>query len=186
MIFQGSYRLVAALGLTMSIWFGGSAFALTFDRNPERWGFGADLGLWGGTVDGNLRPALAGNVDYYLDRAFSVGPMVLLSPSGDLTEFALAGVGRYHYRTQIGNIVPFIGLGIIHASWEDQSSTSYYIPIGLSLEYQLTKKLAVSATGILNLHHLFPDTPDNKSGTMLIGLRYGGPSSRSRRFGFAP
>lgn len=173
---------VVALFVTIFLLVAGEGLALTLDRNPERWGFGVDAGLWGATVDGNVRPAFGANLDYYVDRAFSVGPMVLFSTGKDLTEFAMAGVVRYHWRTPIGNIVPFTGLGFVRADWKDRSSTSHYVPIGLSFEYQLTKKLALSTTGIFNLHYLFAPTQDEKSATLLFGLRYGGPTVRMKRW----
>jgi hypothetical protein len=155
------------------------------DTNPERWGFGVDAGVWAGMVGYKVRPTFAANLDYYVDRAFSVGPMVLVAPSSDPTQYAFAGVLRYHYRTRLGNIVPLVGLGLVHADYQTRSSTSYYIPLGMSFEYPLTKKLAFSTTGLFNLHNLFDH--DQMSGTVLFGLRYGGPSpTRARRFGFAP
>ena len=51
--------------------------------DENRWGFGSDLGLTSGTVNGTVF-TLAFNGDYYIDRNFSVGPMMQISPMGDL------------------------------------------------------------------------------------------------------
>lgn len=40
----------------------------------QRWGFGSDLGLTAGTVNGTVF-TLGFNADYYIDRNFSIGPM---------------------------------------------------------------------------------------------------------------
>lgn len=67
--------------------------SLMAQEPQNRWGFGTDLGLTSGTVNGTVF-TLGFNADYYVDRAFSVGPMLLLSPLGDLTQIAVAGVAR--------------------------------------------------------------------------------------------
>lgn len=149
----------------------------------DRWGFGTDVGLWTGTA-ANTRFAIGFNADYYLDRAFSVGPMMLLAPTGDLTEVAFAGVARYHFRAGAINIVPFAGLGLVHASLSrgngpssvDTNDTSYFIPLGLTLEYQLARKLALATTLMVNLHDLSFDQPvgnDRTSVALMFGVRYG-------------
>ena len=82
----------------------------------NKWGLGSDLGLTSGTVDGTVF-TLGFNLDYYVDRNFSFGPMMLLSPAGDLFQIAVGGVGKYHVRLKNGiNLVPFTGIGFMHAS----------------------------------------------------------------------
>src|SRR3712207_4089611 len=126
------------------------------------WGFGSDLGLTTGTVD-NTVFTLGFNLDYYVDRSFSFGPMMLLTPGGDLFQAAFAGVGKYHIRLKNGiNLVPFTGIGLLHASLDrgtgpariDRNDTSWYIPIGLSLEYQVMHNIALSSTLLINLHDI--------------------------------
>ncbi len=149
----------------------------------NKWGFGADVGFLSGTVD-NTVFALSLSADYYFDPAFSVGPMVLLAPAGDLTQVAFAGVARYHFRLQSFNIVPFAGVGFVHASLErgsgpgriDTNDTSYYIPLGITAEYQATRKLAFATTLMFNLHNLSMDPPvgrDTLDIAVLFGFRFG-------------
>ena len=136
-----------------------------------------------GSVDGTVF-ALNFQLDYYLDRAFSFGPMVHLVPGGDLTQIAMAGVARYHFRVDSVNIVPFAGFGFVHASLErgtgpgriDTNDTSHYIPLGVTFEYQIAKKLALANTVMLNLHDLSMDPPigrDRTSVAVLFGFRFG-------------
>lgn len=152
-------------------------------ETQHRWGFGTDLGFTSGTVNGTVF-TLGFNADYYVDRAFSVGPMLLLSPLGDLTQIAAAGVARYHLRTGPLNLVPFAGLGLIHADLDrgsgpgriDRNDTSWYVPIGISAEYPVNPKLAFASTLIVNLHdiNLQPSLEkDHTSVSLLFGMRFG-------------
>jgi hypothetical protein len=153
--------------------------------DENRWGFGSDLGLTTGTVNGTVF-TLAFNGDYYIDRNFSIGPMMQISPMGDLFQISFAGVGRYHFHLNNGiNLVPFSGIGLIHADLDrgtgpgriDRNDTSWYIPIGVSLEYQAARNLALSSTLIVNLHdiNLSPSLPENDqtSVALLFGFRFG-------------
>jgi len=151
----------------------------------DRWGFGSGLGFTAGTVnDTVLNVAFSG--EYYLDRNFSVGPLMQISPTGDLFQISFAGVGRYYFRLNNGiNLVPFTGIGLLHADLDkvvgpvriDRNDTSWYIPIGASLEYQATRNVALSSTLIVNLHdiNLSPSLPENDttSVALLFGFRYG-------------
>lgn len=151
----------------------------------NHWGFGSDLGLTAGTVDGTVFN-LGFNVDYYVDRNFSFGPMMQISPSGDLFQISFAGVGKYHLRLNNRvNLVPFTGIGLIHAGLDqgtgpsriDRSDTSWYIPIGVSLEYQVAHNIAIASTLIVNLHSidLSPSLPekDENSVALMFGFRWG-------------
>jgi hypothetical protein len=153
--------------------------------NEPRWGFGSGLGLTSGTVNGTVFN-LAFSGDYYLDRNFSVGPMMQISPMGDLFQISLAGVGRYYFRLNNGiNLVPFTGIGLIHADLDrgtgpgriDRNDTSWYIPIGVSLEYQASHNVALTSTLIVNLHDidLSPSLSesDTTSVALLFGFRFG-------------
>jgi len=170
----------------VALWGASAVVGTPLARADEhRWGFGSDLGLTSGTVNGTVF-TLAFSGDYYIDRNFSVGPMMQISPMGDLFQISFAGVGRYHFRLNNGiNIVPFTGIGLIHADLDrgtgpgriDRNDTSWYIPIGLSVEYQATHNLALSSTLILNLHdiNLSPSLPENDhtSVALLFGFHFG-------------
>ena len=159
------------------------AVTLAHGQEANRWGFGTDLGLTAGTVNDTVF-TLGFNADYYLDRAFSLGPMVLLSPIGDLTQIAIAGVGRYHIRAGSMRFVPFAGLGLVHADLDrgsgpgriDRNDTSWYIPLGISAEYPINPSLAFATTLIVNLHDIKLDPPverDRTSVSLLFGMRFG-------------
>jgi hypothetical protein len=172
-----------ALVLAGLLWTGVLPAPVHAEEN--RWGFGSDLGFTSGTVNGTVF-TLGFNLDYYVDRNFSFGPMMQISPTSDLFQIAFAGVGRYHIRLNNGiNIVPFTGFGLIHASLDrgvgpshiDRNDTSWYIPIGLSLEYQASHNIALSSTLLVNLHDisLAPSLPekDQTSVALLFGIHWG-------------
>jgi hypothetical protein len=159
-------------------------FASRAQADENRWGFGSGLGFTAGTVNGTVFN-LAFSGDYFLDRNFSVGPLMQISPTGDLFQVSFAGVGRYYFRLNNGiNLVPFTGIGLIHADLDrgtgpariDRNDTSWYIPIGLSLEYQATHNVALTSTLIVNLHdiNLSPSLSENDttSVAVLFGFRF--------------
>jgi hypothetical protein len=178
-------RWTCAAGLLAILAAGVVVAAPQAQADEHRWGFGSDLGLTSGTVNGTVF-TLAFSGDYYVDRNFSIGPMMQISPMGDLFQISFAGVGRYHFRLNNGiNLVPFTGIGLIHADLDrgtgpgriDRNDTSWYIPIGLSVEYQATHNLALSSTLMVNLHdiNLSPSLSENDhtSVTLLFGFRFG-------------
>jgi hypothetical protein len=154
------------------------------NEGSGRWGFATDVGLWTGTTN-NTTFAMGFGLDYYMDRNFSFGGMALFTPVGDLTQIGIAGVAKYHLRLNNGfNFVPFAGIGFVHADLNrgsgptkiDRNDTSHFIPLGMSLEYQVGPKIAFSTTLMVNLHHitLSPPVPDdNSSVALLFGIRWG-------------
>jgi hypothetical protein len=151
----------------------------------QRWGLGSGLGFTTGTVDDTVF-TLGFNLDYFLSRNFSVGPMMLIAPTGDLFQISLAGVGRLHFRMNNGlSLVPFAGFGLTHADLDrgtgpariDRNDTSWYVPLGLSLEYPVVRHLALTSTLIVNLHdiNLSPSIPENDhtSVSLLFGFSWG-------------
>lgn len=178
-------QLTCAASLLAILVAGPVVFAPLAHADENRWGFGSGLGFTSGTVNGTVFN-LAFSGDYYLDRNFSVGPLMQISPTGDLFQISFAGVGRYYFRLNNGiNLVPFTGIGLIHADLDrgtgpgriDRNDTSWYIPIGVSLEYQATHNLALTSTLIVNLHdiNLSPSLSENDTSSvaMLFGFRFG-------------
>lgn len=171
--------------LVSAVAWNGLAYPRWAGADDNRWGFGSDLGFTSGTVDSTVF-TLGFNLDYYLDRNFSIGPMMQISPMGDLFQIAFAGAGRYHLRFTNGiNLVPFLGFGLIHADLDrgtgpssiNRNDTSWFVPIGLSLEYQVVHNIALTSTLQVNLYNidLSPSLSgnDRSSVTMLFGFRWG-------------
>ena len=168
---------LCALILALALLAGGREFAQAEEKG---WGFGTDLGFISGTTN-NTVFALNFQADYYVAKEFSIGPMFQWVPAGDLKQYAFAGVSRYHYRVnEKFNIVPFAGIGFIHAdlssSTVNRNDTSHYIPLGVSFEYQVNPKLAFSNTLMVNLHdiNMSPSLQrDTTSVSVLFGMRFG-------------
>ena len=179
---RGNIRAtMAALMLVLALLAGGWESAQAQDSG---WGFGTDLGFITGTTN-NTVFALNFQADYYVAKEFSIGPMFQWVPVGDLKQYAFAGAARYHYHVNDRfNVVPFAGIGFIHADLDtvrqgvriDRNDTSYYLPIGVSFEYQATPRLAFSNTIMINLHdiNMSPSlTTDTTSISVLFGMRFG-------------
>ena len=168
---------IGVVVLALLVGAGGGESARGQENN---WGFGTDLGFISGTVNDTVF-ALNFQADYYVAREFSIGPMFQWAPAGDLQQYAFAGVARYHFQaTKDFNIVPFAGVGFIHADMNsatvDRNDTSYYIPLGATFEYRLTPKLALANTVMLNLYNIDMSpslSRDTTSVTVLFGLRFG-------------
>jgi hypothetical protein len=151
----------------------------------QRWALGSGLGFTAGTIDDTVF-TVGANFDYFLARNFSVGPMALITPASDLFQISLAGVGRLHFRMNNGlSLVPFAGFGLTHADLDrgtgpariDRNDTSWYVPIGLSLEYPVVRHLSLTSTLIVNLYdiNLSPSIPENDhtSVSLLFGFSWG-------------
>lgn len=168
---------MAALMLVLALLAGSQESVQAQDSG---WGFGTDVGFISGTTN-NTVFALNFQADYYVAKEFSIGPMFQWVPAGDLKQYAFAGAARYHYQINDRfNIVPFAGIGFIHADLSSSSvnrnDTSHYIPLGVSFEYQATPKLAFSNTIMLNLHdiNMSPSLQrDTTSVSVLFGMRFG-------------
>lgn len=168
---------MAALMLALALLAGSQESVQAQDSG---WGFGTDVGFISGTTN-NTVFALNFQADYYVAKEFSIGPMFQWVPAGDLKQYAFAGAARYHYQINDRfNIVPFAGIGFIHADLSSSSvnrnDTSHYIPLGVSFEYQATPKLAFSNTIMVNLHdiNMSPSLQrDTTSVSVLFGMRFG-------------
>ena len=180
---MGFKRSIVASSCAGLLWACLSAVPVQAEDN--HWGFGSDLGFVAGSVNGTVFN-LGFNVDYYVDRNFSFGPMMQITPTGDLFQISFAGVGKYHLRFNNGiNLVPFTGIGLIHVDLDrgmgpgrvDRNDTSWYIPVGVSLEYQVSHNIALASTVIVNIHSidLSPSLPekDKNSVALMFGLRWG-------------
>ena len=139
---------------------------------------GTDLGFQVETRDGTAF-ALALNGDYYLDRNFSVGPLIQLAFSGDLTQFGLSLQGKYTFDLA-GNpgLKPHFqgGLGFINSDLDgpgNGSDTSFLVPLGAGFEYKLAENISASSTLLLNFTGLTLGTKDaSNSLAWYFGLRF--------------
>ncbi len=150
-------------------WWSNRAFA----ENP--WGFGTDIGFLADTVDDTVF-TLGFQGDYYLDSEFSVGPQLLISPGGDLTQFSLAGMARYHIPFGSVSLIPFGGLGFVYADYErgrrEDDDVSYIFPFGATAAFHISRTVSLASTLLFTFQDIDLDNRRN-SDNFNIGLLFG-------------
>jgi len=166
--------------LSLTLFVSGSFCTGTGAIGQEGWRFGADVGPFFKTSNGTVM-GFGLNADYFITEEFSLGPAAQFLPFGDLTQFHMAAVARYHVRTNFDfNLAPFVGIDVAFArgtgslSPTGASDSSVLIQNGVTLEYQVTNKIALALTGMINFYNLDfgPNLGDRKSGALLFGVRY--------------
>ena len=124
--------------------------------NPKLWSVGASMGFLANTPD-DTAFALNFNADANLTRQMAVGPLVQLGFTGDLTLVGLSGQGKYAIPLPQLNkrfkLILQAGIGFVHAD-KGPSDTSFLIPLGLGVDYQLNSQLAVTSDLLLNFTDL--------------------------------
>lgn len=148
-----------------------------------QWSGGAGLGFLGNTVDGTVF-ALKGHADYFLNRFFSVGPLAQFAVSGDLTQFGLSVQAKYWWdipgSNNLAKLVLQGGIGFVKAArtlqpFAGDSDASFLIPLGVGLDYTVTKSLALTADFLLNITDLntFDRLAVEKGTNVMPGLYFG-------------
>jgi hypothetical protein len=125
-------------------------------RNGESatptWSGGAAVGFLSNTQDGT---AFAFNLhsDRFLQRNVSFGPLLQLGFTGDLTQVGFSGQGKYWIDLpQTDNRAKLVlqaGIGFVHADYF-RNDTSFLIPLGMGVDYSLTRTLSLTGTFLLN------------------------------------
>ncbi len=152
----------------------GPAPAQAANSQAGTWTGGGALGLLVNTPD-NTAFALNLDFNYRLNHELSVGPLLQLGFTGDLTLTGLSGQAKCWLNVpgtgDRGKLVLQAGLGFVHADFR-QSDTSWLLPIGVGFEYALDRRLAVTATFLLNFTDL--DTGGGTGTNVMPGLTFGG------------
>ncbi|WP_447980449.1 hypothetical protein [Candidatus Nitrospira bockiana] len=140
---------------------------------PGQWSAGGGIGFLGATPSGTAF-ALNAHADNFLNRYFSIGPLVQVALTGSLTQFGLSGQGKYWIDIpDTGNRMKLVlqaGIGFLHADRLD-SDTSWLIPLGAGLDYAITDSLALTANFLLNFTDI--DTGHGKDAHVMPGLTFG-------------
>lgn len=174
-------------------------FTWTADRAQARSSieYGQDIGFVSGSPDGT-NFAMQFSMDWHSNKGFSIGPMVQFVPPGDFMMIAGALATKYRYdlkqytgtiETPIirniipSSVVPFLGMGGMHTFLRRGSGpdrfeghdSSYYVPLGVGVEWELHKSFSLSATFVHNFHDIsYGDQfgHDRGSEAAFFGLRY--------------
>ena len=162
--------LLAILMLLISL-----TFASPQVRAETPWGFGTDIGFLADTADDEVF-TLSFQGDYYLDPEFSVGPQLLITPGGDLTQITFAGMARYHIPLGAVSLIPFGGVGFVYADYDrgrtDDHDASYSLPFGITAGFQISRALSLASTLIFTVQDLDLDNRNN-SDNFNVGLLFG-------------
>jgi hypothetical protein len=152
----------ALLLMTMDV--SGLAYAEVHDLRAGQWSGGAGLGFLGNTPDGILEFGLQGHADHFVTPRFSVGPLAQYGGGGNDIMFGLSIQAKHWWdipgSRNLAKLVLQGGVGVIQAGINDKDSdiantyTSFWIPVGIGLDYILTKQLALTADFLVNFTSL--------------------------------
>jgi hypothetical protein len=146
------------------------------ERTARPWTAGGGIGLLGSTPDGTA-VALNGYADYRFDEHFSLGPLLQLGFTGDMAQVGLSGQGKY--RASLpgtegrGALVLQSGVGFVHAD-RGPADTSWLVPIGAGIEYEVSPDLSLESTMLVNFTdlHAGPGGGADVMPGVTFGLRF--------------
>jgi hypothetical protein len=152
---------------------GGGGPAQAAELRLGTWTVGAGLGFLRDTPD-DTAFALNLNADYVMDPRFSIGPLLQLGFTGDMSQIGLSGQAKYWLPLpdtgQRFKLAIQGGLGFIYSSFRDDD-TSWLIPLGVGVDYAIDDKLSATGTFILNLTDL--DTGRGSDANVMPGVTFG-------------
>ena len=137
------------------------------------WHLNGAVGFLGNTVDGT---AFAFNLgaDRFLTPVFSVGPLLQLATTSALFQTALTLQAKYWITAfDTGSRLKINvqgGIGFVNADFQE-GDTSWVIPIGVGLDYALSRTLGLTTTFLLNFTDL--NTGGGTDANVMPGLTFG-------------
>lgn len=138
-----------------------------------QWKAGGGLGFLGSTPDGTAF-AVNGNMDYFVTDKVSIGPLLQLGVTEDMTQVGLSGQGKYWITLPgtegRGKVALQSGLGFTHADF-GQDDTSWLVPMGVGYDYTLNSGTSLNATALVNLTNLHTGT--GSGADVMPGLMFG-------------
>lgn len=140
---------------------------------------GAAMGFQTNTADSTAF-ALGFSGDYYLTRDFSIGPLLQLGFTNDLSQVGLTAQAKYTVDfAENPDLKPYVqaGMGIIHADLDrrgrSDTDTSFLMPFGVGAEYKLTSSVFLDTSFLFNFTNLdVHDKNENFFFTWLVGLKF--------------
>ncbi len=125
----------------------------------------------GNTPDGTAF-ALNLNAEGFITKNFSLGPLLQLGFTGDLSQIGLSGQAKYWVdlpNTRLKLTVQG-GIGFVHADFL-RDDTSFLIPLGVGLDYAVSDRVSFTSTFLLNFTDL--DTGFGRGADVMPGLTFG-------------
>lgn len=140
---------------------------------PGRWSGGGGVGMLGSTPDGAAF-AMNGNVEYFVHDRVSIGPLVQLALTNDMTLVGLSGQGKYWIDLPgtggRGKLNLQSGVGFMHADFR-HNDTSWLVPLGVGYEYALSSGQSLTAAFLLNFTNLH--TGSGSGADVMPGFTFG-------------
>jgi hypothetical protein len=125
-------------------------------QTQKPWSVGGTMGFLANTPD-DTAFALNFNADANLNQHVSIGPLLQLGFTDDLALVGLSGQGKYAIPlADLGERFKLIlqgGLGFVHAD-KGPSDTSFLIPLGFGVVYQINSQMAFKSDFLLNITDL--------------------------------
>lgn len=136
---------------------GAPSAVLAGDPSPQKsWSAGATMGFLANTPD-DTAFALNFNAEAKISQKFSIGPLLQLGFTDDLALVGLSGQGKYAMNIpELGDRFKVVlqgGIGFVHADI-GPSDTSFLIPLGVGVDYQINPGLAFKSDFLLNFTDL--------------------------------
>jgi hypothetical protein len=140
----------------------GAAHAEVEDPRPGQWTGGAGVGVLANTPDGPEFGLMA-HADYFVASRLSMGPLVQYGGVGNDVVAGLSIQARYWWSIVASGTLKLVvqgGVGVILADIEDadtgaaDTDASFAIPLGIGLDYAVTRRVALTADFILSLTSL--------------------------------
>src|SRR5438445_790881 len=124
-------RWMLVAGLTVALTASsGRGYAEAAEPTPGAWTGGAALGFLGNTDD-RTAFAMNLNVERFLNRSFSVGPLLQFGVTGNLTQIGVSGQVKYWLNlSKALKLTAQGGLGFMHTDVPG-SGTSLLVPLGV-------------------------------------------------------
>jgi hypothetical protein len=167
-----AWLLVVPVTLGLAV-HSGVGYSEAAEPAPGAWTGGAAVGFLGNTADSTAF-AMNLNVERFINRSFSVGPLLQFGVTGNMTQ--IGGSGQVKYWMPLSRELKLTaqgGVGFVHNDFRG-SETSFLIPIGVGFDYALSRNVSATATFLLNItdvdtgfgthHHVMPG--------LTFGLRF--------------
>lgn len=171
---ESSCRKMILVAFTISLMAAGTAsFCKAAEPRATAWSGGIGIGFLGNTPDGTAFAANL-NADYFVTPYVSLGPLMQIAATGDLSQLGLSGQVKHWFdlpdldkRLKL-NLQG--GIGFLHANLHG-SDTSWLIPIGIGVDFALNEKLSLTSTFLLNFTDVH--TGQGTDAHIMPGLTFG-------------
>jgi hypothetical protein len=166
----GRFMLAAGLTVGLTAYCGGRN-AEAADPAAGAWTGGAAVGFLGNTAD-RTAFAMNLNVERFINRSFSVGPLLQFGVTPNLTEIGVSG--QLKYWISLSRNLRFTvqgGLGFMHTDL-GEGDTTLLIPIGAGFDYSLNRSVSATATFLLDFTPTDLKSRPNTMPGLTFGLRF--------------